>query len=176
MALSFAMLIACGTRGGWIAMVGVIIVFFCLEGCYRKNIAVGVVAVGVLLIGATAVIPSFQARVHTMYSVHDQVNTERLLMWKSALTMSADHPWLGVGQDEYGYFYNTQYISSLAKERPTPGNPESGHGHPHNNLLKMLAEGGIVGLAAFLFYMAIFCIVYISNIALKRVPIECSMD
>ena len=37
----------------------------------------------------------------------------------------------------------------MAKERPQPDNPRSGHGHPHNNFLKRFSEGGIVGGLAF---------------------------
>ena len=31
------------------------------------------------------------------------------------------------------------------------GDPDTGHGHPHNNILKHLSEGGIVGILAFFF-------------------------
>ena len=39
-------------------------------------------------------------------------------MWKAAIEITKDHPLAGIGSDEFGYVYNTQYISPLAKERP----------------------------------------------------------
>ena len=71
-------------------------------------------------------------------------------MWRAAISMWQDHPLIGVGMDGYGWHYNTVYIPPEAKERPrVEGAPETGHGHPHNNILKHLSEGGLLGAAAY---------------------------
>ena len=44
--------------------------------------------------------------------------------------------------------YNEEYISPDAKERP--GEIGEGHTHPHNNILKVTSEGGIIGFFSFI--------------------------
>ena len=95
--------------------------------------------------------PEYYTRAGQTLDPQFQSNTERVLMWKAAVQIFADHPIVGIGQDEFGLVYNRDYISPQAKERPVdPNNPRSGHGHPHNNLLKVLSERGLVGIAGFL--------------------------
>lgn len=75
-------------------------------------------------------------------------------MWKSAAEIFKDYPLCGVGQKMFFKAYNEQYISPEAKERP--GEIGAGHTHPHNNLLKVASEGGLIGLAAFIGLYAYF--------------------
>ena len=75
-------------------------------------------------------------------------------MWKSAAEIFSDYPLTGVGQKMFFKAYNEQYISPEAKERPNDKNP--GHTQPHNNFLNAAAEGGIIGLAAFIGLYAYF--------------------
>jgi O-antigen ligase len=159
--LSFIMLIACETRGGWVAFAAVVLGLACLEKQYRKRIAGSIVVIGIVVFMAGHVFPLLEMRAASIIDPHNVANSERILMWKSALHISEDYPVLGIGQDEFGVFYNSWYISPSARERPTTSNPRSGHGHPHNNILKMLSEGGVVGLMAFfLFYSYLFYRLY----------------
>lgn len=139
------------TRGAWIAFVLTIVLLFIINQQYRKIIGIIVVA---MTIGVTAITlnsSAFQSRFHGMINPADGKNTERVLMWKSAFQIWKDHPLFGIGQDEFGLFYNSQYISPKAKERPeSPDKPRTGHGHPHNNIMKVLSENGLVGLSAYL--------------------------
>lgn len=149
MFFSFVMLVLSGTRGGWIALVFVLAALIFLEEKYRKFVVAACIAVGMgcgLLISTN---PFIQSRIITIMDTKYQSNSERLLMWQSALAIFKDYPIHGIGQDQFGYMYNTRYISPLAKERGDE-DYKKGHGHPHNNFFKSLAEGGIIGVAAFL--------------------------
>ena len=144
-------LILSGTRGGWLAFLGTAVLYAVCDKTYRKKAAVAVVSLLVALCLAALGSPSFQTRMLTMTDPSYQSNSERLLMWQSAAEIIRDYPLTGVGMDEFGLAYNTKYISPLAKERAeSPEKYWTGHGHPHNNFLKMFSEGGILGLGAFL--------------------------
>ena len=148
--LSFAVLVLSETRGGWVAFAVVCIVFALLGKGYRKRALMGMGIIAVLFVISCTVYGPFQTRVMSITDPTHQTNTERILMWRSAVEIVKDYPILGIGQDEFAYYYNAKYISPLAKERGSAENPRDGHGHPHNNILKMASEGGIVGLGAFL--------------------------
>ena len=148
---SFFILIISGTRGAWIAFLGATVVYAVCDPSYRKRAFVAAFSfVGVLCLFGIFV-PTVQTRLQTLSDVNFQSNSERLLMWQSALEIIRDYPMTGVGLDEFGYVYNAKYISAFAKERPyDPNNPRTGHGHPHNNLFLVGAEGGLLGLSAFI--------------------------
>lgn len=144
-------LLLSGTRGGWLAFLGTAVVYALCDKAYRRRAFMAISSLLVALCVAAACSTVFQARLLTMTDPSFQSNNERLLMWQSAVDIIRDNPVLGVGMDQFVIVYNTEYISPLAKERPRdPSNPMTGHGHPHNNILKVFTEGGILGLSAFL--------------------------
>jgi O-antigen ligase len=75
-------------------------------------------------------------------------------MWESAAEIFADYPIYGVGQKMFFTAYNEHYISDEAQERPDED--RRGHTHPHNNFFHRAAEGGIIGLTAFIGLYAYF--------------------
>ena len=62
----------------------------------------------------------------------------RLRLWQSALAMGLDHPWFGVGPDNFLYAYRTVYVLPSAWE-------ELNLSHPHNLLLDFWTRLGLVG-------------------------------
>ena len=148
MLMAVAALVLNQTRSAWLVLLILLVLGALFFKEYRRQL-LGVLAVlviaGVILLSTN---PYLQDRAESITDTAFRSNQERLLMWESALMMFQDHPLLGVGQGNFGYFYNTEYISPLAVERAEHW--EDGHGHPHSNLLKYLAEGGIVGLGLFL--------------------------
>lgn len=150
--LTVAVIFISGTRGAWVALAVFTVVFILLARVNLKMIAASLVVLAVMTAGAVAFIPWAHHRAITITDIRHKSNTERLLMWQSALDMFKDYPVHGVGQDVFGYLYNTKYISPLAVERAPEGHPEKGHGHPHNYILKITSEGGIIGLSAFLIF------------------------
>lgn len=153
-ALSLICLVLSMTRGAWLAFVAVVIIFVALEKKYRRVTAKICAGLSVIFLMVALSSPTIQDRLSTMTSTKFQSNTERVLMWKSAAEIFADYPICGVGQKMFFKAYNEQYISDEARERP--GEIGAGHTHPHNNFLQRAAEGGIVGLAAFIGLCAYF--------------------
>ena len=146
--LTLICLVLSMTRGAWLALIVVALIFVSLEKKYL-GIAKKIFAVlAVMFLIATLVSPRLQDRLATFVDIKFQSNTERVLMWKSAVEIFADYPLCGVGQEMFVRAYNEQYISPEARERP---NDESdGHTQPHNNLLHAASEGGLVGVVSFI--------------------------
>ena len=114
---------------------------------YRKQIICGIVVAVILLFS----VHPLQSRLTSILDKNYPSNVERILMWEAAIAIWRDHPVFGIGQSEFGLIYNRDYISPLAKERPVDAeHPRTGHGHPHNNFLKVLSERGLFGMFFFL--------------------------
>jgi putative inorganic carbon (HCO3(-)) transporter len=71
-------------------------------------------------------------------------NLERLAHWRAAWRMFERAPWLGVGTGQYAAVYPTVAVPRW----------EDPLGHAHNILLNVMAEGGLLALAAYLGLMA----------------------
>jgi O-antigen ligase len=66
----------------------------------------------------------------------------RLRLWESAWQMVRDHPFLGVGLDNFLYLYRDRYVQrAVAQERFLS--------HPHNAILDWWTRLGLPGLVAF---------------------------
>ncbi|MCC6187493.1 MAG: O-antigen ligase family protein [Anaerolineales bacterium] len=73
----------------------------------------------------------------------------RVKLWVSAWRMFRDHPWLGVGPDNFLYQYRGRYILPEAWQEPNLS-------HPHNLLLDFLSRFGLLGLACGLWLLVGF--------------------
>lgn len=69
---------------------------------------------------------------------------ERLAHWQAALSMWADHPWLGVGAGNYAAVYAGYHLPRWYEPL----------GHAHNVYLNVAAEAGLLGLLAYLWLWA----------------------
>jgi O-antigen ligase len=67
---------------------------------------------------------------------------ERLAHWQAGQQMFADHPWLGVGVGNYA----VNYVKYTLPHWYLP------LGHAHNVYINFLAEVGVIGFAAFVFF------------------------
>ncbi len=63
----------------------------------------------------------------------------RVELWRSALRMVRDHPWLGVGPDNFLYYFQDAYL-------PRRDYPEPTLSHPHNIVLHFWLTFGILGV------------------------------
>ena len=140
------------TRGAWLAFIAVIFIFALLEKKSRIATAKIFTALLIVFLIVLAMSPKLQGRLETFTDMNFQSNSERILMWESAINIFEDYPIHGIGQKMFEKIYNEQYISPDAKERPDEF--MSGHTHPHNNFLFALSEGGLIGLASFIFLYA----------------------
>lgn len=63
----------------------------------------------------------------------------RVHLWHSSLAMFADHWWLGVGPDNFLYWYRSVYVTPEVWNEPSLN-------HPHNVVLDLLTRLGLPGL------------------------------
>ena len=140
-----AALIFNSTRGAWLAVVLVTLIYYILK-CNKLAVfsLIVLIAVGASL----SCYQPFVKRLASITDTHYQSNTERILIWHSAFNMFKDHPITGVGLGQYKDNYQHKYISPKAKE------PQLSHAH--NNFMQMLAENGIIGFAGFLTLISCF--------------------
>lgn len=130
------------SRGAWIGTIvgaGVL-----LATAPRRRLQIAAIA-AVSVIVATAAIGQHRAplaeRLRMIPSV--DANLDRLAIWTTTLAIIRDHPILGTGFGTFGPIW-PRYKPPQAPPTPTA----------HNILLNFAAETGIVGLAAFLAFVA----------------------
>ena len=154
-AVGFLALLFNGTRGVWLSTL-ILIPTVILIYARNKLKSFAVVLVILAIAGGVFIAtPSLSERFSTITNMQMQSNSERLLMWESALEMFEDNPIFGVGYGQYKFAYQNEYISPEARERFQE--------HAHNNFLQMLAECGIFGAAAFIFLWGYFSYFSLKN-------------
>jgi O-antigen ligase len=76
-----------------------------------------------------------------LFNLESGTSALRLKLWLGAWHMVLDHPWLGVGPDNFLYAYRTRYVLPDAWQ-------ELNLSHPHNIVLDLWTRLGLAGLAA----------------------------
>lgn len=149
-------LLASWSRGAWMGFAGaaVVMLFFIPKSLFKSIVLVlGLVTIVGLAWFQGLVPATISARmvgfVSELTSVTDvrgayvtdenYAITERIAHWQAAEWMTRDHPWTGVGFDNYEVAY-PQY-ALMEWQNPL--------GHAHNYYLNLLAETGILGLLAY---------------------------
>lgn len=94
----------------------------------------GALALAVLALPWLAQVPRFAG----LLDVRSGTGFFRLNLWASAWQMFLDHPWLGVGPDNFLYAYRGFYILPAAWQEPNLS-------HPHNLALDFLSRLGVAG-------------------------------
>jgi O-antigen/teichoic acid export membrane protein/O-antigen ligase len=122
-------IIGSGTRSATFAAIVVIIVA-CLI-CRRGKI----LGFSLLLAGIGSI--SFFNKIALLFS-HDASSTDnRLLLWNEAIRLIIANPWLGIGLQQFHYYY-AQLIVGKATELGSLGI------HPHEQYLEWALESGIL--------------------------------
>jgi len=155
------------SRGAWVAIVIAGLFVLALSIRSRKTLLVsglvGIVVLGVAVLVLHGPIVNFIVGGHTSAEGISTV-TKRLYLWQSALKMIQDHPWSGVGMENWLCYYSpnsvcfnptlvnhyywilhdpvTGAVTGLLEE-PTLS-------HPHNIFLQVWVSIGIFGLLAFI--------------------------
>ena len=126
---------------------------FLVAGSWRRKALAGLV---VLACGGAVLLASPHVRSRVADGMHEIATADqaergtrfgsRVVYWRNAARMIADHPLLGVGTGGFQAAYAT-YVRGVEGWQ--------GHetGDPHNQYIKFQAEQGILGLAAFLFFI-----------------------
>jgi O-antigen ligase/Tfp pilus assembly protein PilF len=157
-----AYLLVIGSRGAYLAIAIALVAHLVLrvrsaaraEGrgaplsgvLWRAALFAGAGVALLLLATATDVLPdALRFAVDRVMLVLDpqasDFNFSRLRIWRDTLRMAGDHLVLGVGPG----CFDTALPAYHAAGRPVP--------HAHNQFLHVLAEGGLLGLIAFLFLL-----------------------
>jgi O-antigen ligase len=105
----------------------------------------GVAAAAGLAFGPLAQIPRFA----NLLDLSSGTSFFRVRLWGSALALIRDHPWLGVGPDNFLYAYRGQYINPEAWQEPNLS-------HAHNFALDFAARLGLPGLAVIVWLLIAF--------------------
>jgi putative inorganic carbon (HCO3(-)) transporter len=132
------------TRGAWVGFAAGVLAFLPMVRRGRLLLAGGLV----VLAAAALVGPGpLSRRFASMADPNDPTIREREYMWESALAMWRAHPWLGHGPGGVKREYGRYVVPGAGKQRT---------GHVHNTLLQVLAERGVIGLAAWLWIWLAF--------------------
>ncbi len=100
------------------------------------------VLVGLILIGLLGfAVLSSTPRFADLTNLSSGTGFFRVKLWQSAWRMALDHPWLGVGPDNFLYAYRSRYVLPSAWQ-------ELNLSHPHNLILDLGTRLGVLGLVA----------------------------
>lgn len=138
-----------------IAPIGVAILFTFSKGALILGVPLSLLALGLLAGGrwrwtalgmavlvVVAVVLLLQTpRFAPLLNTASGTTFFRLSLWRSAWAMFREHPWLGVGPDNFLYWYRSRYILPAAWQEPDLS-------HAHNILLDYATRLGVAGLAA----------------------------
>ncbi len=125
--------------GGWIASAASVVAVLLMLG-RRRLAAAGVAAAAAALVATSGL--AIAGRLPERLDPMRQTTGFRLELWQSSLAMLADRPVLGVGLDNFVYLYQQVYLREGAAA-------EASLSHPHNWVLHVWLQLGIVGLIAF---------------------------
>ncbi|RLC86153.1 MAG: hypothetical protein DRJ03_09590 [Chloroflexi bacterium] len=99
-------------------------------------------SLGALGAAGVAAIPLLRTpRFASLFDAQSGTLFFRLHLWRSSWAMFRDHPWLGVGPDNFLYHYRSRYILPAAWQEPDLA-------QAHNVLLDYATRMGVAGLAA----------------------------
>jgi O-antigen ligase len=134
------------SRGAWLAGVPAALLFLAaLRG--RRTLTVAVV---VFLLAATLLLAlAGTERLTSLLETEKGTTFFRLQLWRSSLAMIRDHPFLGVGLDNFLYQYRSHYVLPTAWE-------EFNLSHPHNLFLDFWLRLGLGGLTVLAWLVVAF--------------------
>lgn len=134
--LSFLAVVGTFARSIWLSF-GAVIPLFAFKKSRKLGVIVTVTLFGLVILGIMAV-PTLYDRALSIVDVSQ--NETRLNLWTSAITMAKEHPVVGVGQDNWDYFFEQYRVEGGYYDTIV---------HPHNDYLTALVSGGVPGLATF---------------------------
>ena len=132
------------STGGWLGAAAAAVVAVAALGRWRLALlAAAASALGLLVVSGLAIAGALPERLNPLR----QTGGFRLALWLSSLEMVRDHPLLGVGLDNFGYLYRQVYLREGGAAEPNLS-------HPHNWILHVWLQLGLLGLIAFVWLLA----------------------
>jgi len=139
-------LVASYARSAILGLGAAFLVFFLVATRKMKIILIIFAVVG--LIGMLVVMPGMSDRFMKTFKGGDEAETTRLRLWQTSAAMIQDHPLLGVGQSNFLHLF---------EEYKVPGYYDN-HSHPHNDMITIAVDGGILTMLCFIGVWIIFFI------------------
>ncbi len=142
------------SRGAWIAAGLACLAVVCI-GWRRIWPVVGVAVVGVLV-----ALWQREALAAFVLAGHGGSGEVRTLVWLAAWHMIRDHALLGIGPDQFLYYYSNRYTSHpywipILNGHTTLAAREPDLAHPHNLVLDLWLSGGVLALVGFVVVLAV---------------------
>ena len=148
------------SRGAWLGLAVGLVVITVLHSRRTALLMAGggVLLAVVLLLGSASLLPSALTQRFTSVSAYFRVFdvrgvkvtddnyavVERMAHWQAAWGMIQDRPWFGYGAGNYPAAYPRYSLAGWKEDL----------GHAHNVLLNVTAETGLVGLSAYVLFLA----------------------
>jgi O-antigen ligase len=127
------------STGGWLGGIAAVLAVAMALGQRRLATRVGgAAALALIVVSGLAIAGVLPERLNPLR----QTGGFRLDLWLSTLQMIRDHPFFGVGLDNFAYVYQQIYLREGAAAEPNLS-------HPHNWLLHFWVELGLLGVIAF---------------------------
>lgn len=168
--LSGITLILTYARAAWLGgAVGALLVIVVLKPDRERLVRAAVVWVAVLLIatGAAAAMGrwSIPERVASSVDLSSGSLSQRLGILRDTLPMVRDHWPVGVGLDTYAYVFPRYASPELLR---TAGGGNLRNDRAHNDLLQVLATQGVIGLAAWVWFLVAYARAAVAGV--RRAP------
>ena len=150
--LLIAGIVTTGSRGGLLGLIAILSIYI-FTG--RSKIP-GIMMLILIAILFFIFVPSDLNERYSSISHYEEDASAmgRINAWKAGLKMMATRPLNGVGAGCFGMAYGTAY---------QPGGGQGRWTAPHNTLIQVGGETGLIGLAAFL-YLYFFCLIRLKNL------------
>jgi O-antigen ligase len=143
----FAALVLTFSKGA--LMVGLPVSLLALGMLQRSRRAIWITLATLVLLASLLIPFASTDRFRTLFSLNVGTGFFRLKLWRSSLSMIADHPMTGVGLDNFLYFYRTRYVLPSAWG-------ELDLSHPHNLLLDAWTRLGVGGVVVLVWLLVSF--------------------
>jgi putative inorganic carbon (HCO3(-)) transporter len=134
--LSFIAILGTFARSIWLSFSVAIPVFAFIKGKRLGSIVMTGFTVCILL--CLIFIPAIRERAFSILVPSE--NQTRLNLWKTTLNISRDFPVLGIGEDNFDYYFERYKVQGFYDVTA----------HPHSDYLNVLVNSGIPGLFGFL--------------------------
>jgi O-antigen ligase len=142
------------TRAAWVATALVVPIALGVWAVWhglRKGLAMagGILGIVVVSVVASGAATNWTRHLVSVTEERNASNLERLNRWSAALEMARTHPWIGVGYGAYPDVYRIYRRKAIVTEQVFY------RMGVHNELLRLLAETGVVGFSAALWLLAV---------------------
>lgn len=134
--LSLLALITTFARSIWLSFIAAVPILGFTRS--KKLGFIASLALALLVTATFLAVPSVQERALSIFDPSQ--NLGRINLWKTTLAIARDFPILGIGQDNFDFFFPLYRVEGWYDST----------GHPHNDYLNVLVSSGIPGLLAFL--------------------------